>query len=184
MFGIKIIKTKFQFKFSLVVFIFLACSAGSIWFWGNAMVSRMIESGMLTGDDAIASVNVLRDNIAYISILALAITFGLSLFFSHYIAGPIYRFEKTLESMRDQGDLTIHVKLRKHDEFQETADLFNQALVSLRNKVRREREGLSAGLEKISAVSAKLKAAGQNDAAVELDRLAAELKNNPPQLKI
>ena len=102
-FGIKIIKTKFQFKFSLVVFIFLAVSAGAIWFWGNSMVSKMIESGMLTGDDAIASVNVLRDNIAYISILALAITFGLSLFFSHYIAGPIYRFEKTLEAMRDQG---------------------------------------------------------------------------------
>jgi methyl-accepting chemotaxis protein len=183
-FGVKIIKTQFQFKFSVVVFLFLACSVGVIWFWGNLMVGKMIESGMLSGDDAIASVNVLKDNIAYLSILALAITFGLSLFFSHFIAGPIYRFEKTLESMRDQGDLTIHVKLRKHDEFQETADLFNQALVSMRNKVRKEREGAGASVEKLSALAAKLRSSGQADSAAELEKLVAELKNNPPQLKI
>jgi len=173
LFGIKIIKTKFQFKFSLVVFVFLACSAGSIYFWGNSMVNKMIESGMLVGEDAIASVNVLRDNIAYISILALAITFGLSLFFSHYIAGPIYRFEKTLESMRDNGDLTLHVQLRKKDEFQETADLFNQALVSLRNKVKREREAVDAGLEKLTKLSNP-----------DVNKIVAEIKSNPPQLKI
>jgi methyl-accepting chemotaxis protein len=183
-FGVKIIKTKFQFKFSLVVFLFLACSVGVIWFWGNAMVGKMIESGMLTGDDAIASVNVLKDNIGYLSVLALAITFGLSLFFSHFIAGPIYRFEKTLESMRDQGDLTIHIKLRKHDEFQETADLFNQALVSLRNKVRKERETMASKVDQLTALSQKLRAAGQASVATELDAIVGELKNNPPQLKI
>lgn len=172
-FGVKIIKTKFQFKFSLMIFLFLSCSVGIIWFWGNAMVNKMIESGMLSGEDAIASVTVLKDNIAYLSVLALAITFGLSLFFSHFIAGPIYRFEKTLEAMRDQGDLTMHVKLRKHDEFKETADLFNQTLVSLRNKVRKEREGVTAGLEKLSHLSNP-----------EVDKVVTEIKNTPPQLKI
>ncbi len=183
-FGVKIIKTQFQFKFSMVVFCFLACSVGIIWFWGNSMVSRMIESGMLSGEDAIASVQVLKDNIAYLSVLALAITFGLSLFFSHFIAGPIYRFEKTLESMRDHGDLTMHVKLRKHDEFKETADMFNQALVSLRNKVRKERETGAANVEKLTALAAKLRSSGQAAAADEIDRLAVELRNTPPQLKI
>jgi methyl-accepting chemotaxis protein len=182
--GVKIIKTGFQFKFSFIVFMFLALSAGSIWFWGNATVNRMIDSGMVRGDDAIASMQVLKDNIAYISILALAITFGLSLFFSHYIAGPIYRFEKTLESMRDAGDLTMYVKLRKRDEFKDTADLFNQALVSLRNKVKKEREGVQAHAEKIAQLATQLRAAGHEQNAAELERLVADLKNNPPQIKI
>jgi methyl-accepting chemotaxis protein len=175
--GVKIIKTGFQFKFSLIVFLFLAFSAGSIWFWGHATVNQMIESGMVHGEDAIASMQMLQSNIAYISLLALAITFGLSLFFSHYIAGPIYRFEKTLESMRDQGDLTIYVRLRKRDEFKETADLFNQALVGLRNRVKKEREGVSAQVQKLAELSPKLN-------SPELNKIVEDLKNNPPQLKI
>src|SRR3989338_3267482 len=157
LFGIKIIKTRFQFKYSIIVFIFLAISAGCVWFWGNMTINQMIESGMIRGDDAVEAVKVLRDNIAYISILSLAIVFGLTLFLSHYIAGPIYRFEKTLEAMRDEGNLTLHVKLRKHDEFKETADLFNQALASLRSKLKKERDGVTTHVDKIQAYSETLK---------------------------
>lgn len=184
LFGIKIIKTRFQFKFSLIIFTFLAISAGSVWFWGNATVNKMIDSGMVRGDDAIESMRVLRDNIAYISFLSLAITFGLSLFFSHYIAGPIYRFEKTLESIRDAGDLTVFVRLRKHDEFKEVADLFNQALVSLRNKIKKERAATEPQLEKLKEMATSLQKAGMANESAAIGKIISEMKNVPPQLKI
>ncbi len=51
----------------------------------------------------------------------------ISLFVSHRMAGPIYRFEKVTEGM-SEGDFTIHVKLRDKDEFKDLADSFNNMI--------------------------------------------------------
>lgn len=62
--------------------------------------------------------------------LVLAAVF--SIFISHKIAGPIYRFEKTLQAIAG-GDLTMRVGLRKRDEFKHLADTMNQMVSELRN---------------------------------------------------
>jgi len=66
-------------------------------------------------------------------ILMLAIPI-LSIFVSHKIAGPLFRFEKTLrEALASQGPVQpIH--LRKGDELQSLADLINQLLERLPKK--------------------------------------------------
>lgn len=182
-FGIKLIKVRFQFKFAFMVGTFLAISAGLIYFWGNMTVNRLLNSGMIVGEDAILSLHLLKDNILYISVLSLAITLFLSLFFSHFVAGPMYRFERTLETMRD-GDLTTFVKLRKHDEFKEVADLFNQTIVSLREKVKTEREAVGMQIAKARQLVERLKAAGRTQEATELEQLLFEFHNTQPQIKI
>ncbi|MBK8574160.1 MAG: hypothetical protein IPN90_00240 [Elusimicrobia bacterium] len=55
----------------------------------------------------------------------------LSIFVSHKIAGPLFRFEKTLrEAIQSEGPIPpIH--LRKGDELQSLADLINQLLAKL-----------------------------------------------------
>lgn len=52
------------------------------------------------------------------------------LFFSHRTVGPIYRFEKQLEALRD-GDYSSRIRLRKRDEFENMEGLFNQLGESL-----------------------------------------------------
>ncbi len=47
--------------------------------------------------------------------------------FSHRIAGPMYRFSKTFEAVRE-GDLSIRANLRKHDYLGEVADAMNEFL--------------------------------------------------------
>jgi len=183
LFGQYIIKHRFQFKFSFVIFIFLAVAAFTIWFEGRWAVGRMVTSGLISNDEAIQHFSYLNQLVAYTGCLALAVTFLLSLFFSHFVAGPIYRFEKTLEEMRN-GNLTMFVKLRKRDEFKETAELFNQALSSLRFKVQKERESISAAAEKIKAFAEQMRQSGRAKEAAELDQLLFDIKNNPPQLKI
>lgn len=49
----------------------------------------------------------------------------ISLVLSHRIAGPLYRFERTLEHML-QGELSHTIVLRKNDEGQELATKINQ----------------------------------------------------------
>lgn len=182
-FGQYLINLRFQFKFSLVIFIFLSVAAFTIWVEGKLAVKNLIETNMITDPQSIENLHILNDIVGKTSILALAVTFGLSIFFSHFIAGPIYRFEKILEEIR-AGNLNLYVRLRKHDEFKETAEIFNQAISSLRHKIQKERDSFGVTAENLKNVSEKLKQAGRTSEAAEIDHIILDIKNNPTQLKI
>jgi methyl-accepting chemotaxis protein len=85
--------------------------------------------------------------------------------------------------MRD-GDLTANVRLRKHDELKDVADLFNQMLASLRNKVKKEREVLAATADKALPVIEHLRQSGQSADADSLQKIVQEIKSSPPQIRI
>jgi methyl-accepting chemotaxis protein len=155
----------------------------AIWLEGHLALESMQRSGMINDLETIAQLKSVNTVIGNTSILMVAIVFGLSLFFSHFVAGPIYRFEKTLEEMK-LGNLSMQVKLRKHDELKDMADLFNQALASLRNKVRKERETLDNSLTKAAKISETLRQKGHTAEADELDKLLHLIKNTPPQITI
>lgn len=182
-FGQYIIKSHFQFKFSLVIFSFLAIAALIIYLEGRWAVDNMITSGAVTGEEAILQLKLLNGIIGRTSILALAITFGVSLFFSHFVAGPIYRFQKVLDEMRD-GNLNLHVKLRKHDELKDVADTFNQALSSLRHRLRKDRATINVAVERAMPLIEKLKKQKPSDEITELGHILTDLKNTPPNVQI
>lgn len=182
-FGQKLIKIRFQLKFSLVILAFLASASALIWIQGSWFINKMVKMDLIQGEEALSQIKFLNQNIFYLSVLALAVVFGLSLFFSHFVAGPIYRFEKIFEQMRE-GDISAIVRLRKHDELKDTAEVFNQALMTLRQRIRKEREHMLISMEKLRKFSERLKSQGKSAEAAELDHLMADLKNTPPQIKI
>jgi signal peptidase II len=58
----------------------------------------------------------------------------LSIFVSHKIAGPLFRFEKTLrDALQSEGPIPA-IRLRQGDELQSLADLINQLLERLPKK--------------------------------------------------
>lgn len=59
----------------------------------------------------------------------------LTVFFSHKVAGPIYRFEKACNSVIE-GDYTSEIKLRKGDEMQNLATLLNEAIKVSGNRLK------------------------------------------------
>ena len=64
----------------------------------------------------------------WISIAVVVALMGLySIFLSHRIAGPLYRFERTLQGV-SQGNLSVRVQLRRHDELKDFGDQINQTL--------------------------------------------------------
>ncbi len=75
-------------------------------------------------------------SLAVIALLMIGYLFYIFLFFSHRIAGPIYRFEATLAEILN-GNLTIEIQLRAKDEFKNTAEQFNQMTRGLRDRIRR-----------------------------------------------
>ncbi len=72
-------------------------------------------------------------SLALVMALSLTILFVL---FSHKIAGPILRIERTFEEALG-GDLTQRIKLRQGDELKETADQLNTMLDGLQARIKR-----------------------------------------------
>ncbi|MCK5219053.1 HAMP domain-containing protein, partial [bacterium] len=82
--------------------------------------------------------NSVNQTMLMILLVFLVLVAVFSIFVSHQIAGPIYRFEKTLQAVAG-GDLTMRVGLRKRDEFKHLADSMNEMVGELRNNLSSNR---------------------------------------------
>jgi|Deesub1362B_J571_1020462.scaffolds.fasta_scaffold00082_50 methyl-accepting chemotaxis protein len=69
-----------------------------------------------------------------------------SMFLTHRVAGPIYRFERTVDDLIE-GNLNFRVRIRKKDEGKELADKFNN-LITTYADVLNETKELSDKIEK------------------------------------
>lgn len=103
-----------------------------------------------------------RNLIGKLLLLFLVLAWG-TIFLSHKIAGPLYRFEALLHQIA-QGELDLRCQLRKFDEAKSVAQAFNQALESLDTKI--------AGLKKLVRENEKTP-----------DRLPSLLKEELSKLK-
>ena len=70
-----------------------------------------------------------------VSALVAAATALRVLIFSHRIAGPLYRLEKTVQAM-GQGDLSMRVHLRNRDELKGFAQSLDKAVADLRRRIQ------------------------------------------------
>ncbi len=65
-----------------------------------------------------------------LQLLVLSITFILSLFLSHRIAGPLYKLRKSMDEL-GKGNLDLRITFRKNDHFVELQDTFNDMVQNL-----------------------------------------------------
>ncbi|MBI3397717.1 MAG: methyl-accepting chemotaxis protein [Deltaproteobacteria bacterium] len=79
-------------------------------------------------------------SILLLGLVSLAIAV-LSLFFSHKIAGPIYRFEKSLEAI-GSGDLTHIVRLRTGDQIIGLVEPINKSTRAMNHRIRTVQKSL------------------------------------------
>ena len=65
-----------------------------------------------------------------IFVLNFAIVYAFVVYYTHRIAGPIYRFSRTFDEMAE-GKLEQHIKLRKRDYFENLGESINRFSASL-----------------------------------------------------
>ena len=80
-----------------------------------------------------------------------------SIYVTHRIAGPIYRFQQIVKDI-GQGNLTQRIRFRKGDEMHELADVTNQAISALDQALTEIRNRGASGREAIQRALADLKA--------------------------
>ena len=88
---------------------------------------------------------------------------AISILFTHKIAGPIYKIEKTFRHIIDERDLSARIFLRTGDELQELADEINRLLDHFRNSLTVEHQKLEAILAKLDYLIQQAQAAGNID---------------------
>ena len=69
------------------------------------------------------------------------VVLALTLVTSHKIAGPIYRLEQNIHSIRE-GNLTVNTTFRTGDQIQELAETLNDLTRTLNHRVRSIKDGL------------------------------------------
>jgi methyl-accepting chemotaxis protein len=170
-----IIKSRFQLKFGLYISVFLGLASVLIWWQGNWALKNLLASGSQLTQEMISHIEVLNGMYWRTNIIVLAVAFGLSLLFSHQIAGPIYRFEETFKELK-KGNLNVHIRLRKNDELKELAHLFNEALSALRHKDSSQQKAIVSAVQEAQILASALRQSGQLKEAESLEKIISSFK--------
>jgi len=103
--------------------------------------------------------------------ISFIVSLALGFFLTHRLAGPLYRFEQTIKAILS-GDLSVRIRLREKDEFQDLALLLNQAIIEIDQRLRAiEAKGYQLE-ERLDEVLAELRDRPQSQViAEELDRI-------------
>jgi methyl-accepting chemotaxis protein len=102
-----------------------------------------------------------------------------SLFLSHRVAGPLYRFEKSLEEMNG-GNFDFEIRLRSKDEGKELARMLNDlnsTLSSQLGEMRNLAEGVNSHLAEISAELAGATRGENLDKTIALNNKLRDILN-------
>jgi len=117
-------------------------------------------------------------SITLLTVVSIAIAV-ISLFFSHKIAGPLYRFEKSMEAV-GSGDLTCVVRLRAGDQFLRLEKTMCTSINSMNQKIR----GMNDVLLRFKAIEERLKTVIEMDPQQkELKELTEDLRSELTELK-
>ncbi len=119
--------------------------------------------------------------LALLQVLFVIITFLLSIFVSHRIAGPIYKLTRYFEEANTVGHLRRKLFFRKHDHFQEVASGYNQMLDGVRQIFNQNVSGIKDSISHVErAIGASNGVAKQElEKALESLRLLEKTNAEP-----
>jgi len=173
-----LVKRSLQLKY--IGMVFLSVLVASMIVGGDVYYSLMRV--MLTECPSITDRVVQFNTVLLVKIaLYLGLMLLISLYVSHRFAGPIYRFEKSCQSL-STGDLTHRVSLRTGDELMELQEEFNGMAVALQALLQKDRNLAQRLSERIEEIAKRLPAeaaAARDDLKafkLELDHLTKSFK--------
>lgn len=114
---------------------------------------------------------VLHDSIWPAFPLALTLIVIHSVFFSHRIAGPLYRFRRVFKSI-SEGDLTVTTRIRKRDYLQQEAGGLGEMVGELRTKLTK----IESDCEALKHLVSELKTGMSGDAPASARDVMARLE--------
>ena len=174
-----LVKRALQLKY--IGMVFLSVLVASLIVGGDVYysLSRVLLTECPSASDSVVQFNaVLLVKVA----LYLGLMLLISLYVSHRFAGPIYRFEKSAQSVAG-GDLTHRVSLRTGDELMELQEEFNGMVAGLQVLVQKDRNLVQRLSERLDDIAKRLPEAADGHRQ-ELRELKVELAHLTKSFKV
>jgi len=127
-----LVENKIQFKYMLLVFSAIGLTALTVGI-SNFYIIKSVNQLFTWSFELQTIISKLNQMMIGQVLVLIVIGVGTSMILSHKIAGPIYRFRKSM-AIISQGDFSHRISLRKHDEMQDLAQLFNQVVAKFERK--------------------------------------------------
>jgi len=130
------IEKRFQLKYSILTMLLLLSYSFIfiIIIFAPYMLTLYFDYPLVEKAEAARAILLLHAKV-WPGIGAVILLFGaISIFISHKVAGPLYRFKKSLSEVT-AGNLNVVVKLRKWDDLKDLADHLNVLIEELRTFV-------------------------------------------------
>ena len=173
-----LVKRSLQLKY--IAMVFLSVLVASMIVGGDIYytLTRVLLTECPSASDHVVQFNsvLMLKTSLYLGLMLL-----ISLYVSHRFAGPIYRFEKSAQSVGG-GDLTHRVSLRTGDELMELQEEFNGMAAALQALLQKDRNLAQRLSERVDEIAKRLPsdaAASRDDLKalkVELDHLTKSFK--------
>lgn len=130
----------FQLRYMLVIIIAMLCVSMVVGWTVYATVwTKLADPAFMELSQLYTYFEQANYTLVYRTVILIIFISVASIFVSHKIAGPVYRFSQSAKSIAD-GDLSSKIHLRKGDELTELADVFNSMTDNLVNFIQQDRQ--------------------------------------------
>lgn len=176
------IKKGFQLNFSVrfmaLIIIEAVLLAGLLWYLSLNTLTTSYRGSQLVIENTPSFLfpTMLYPGIVIIGVVGVIGLIGL-IFISHKIAGPLYRFEKSLKEISG-GDLTHRVKLRKKDQLSDLTDTLNDFTSTIENQIM----NMKMGVQEITQIISEMRSCLSSDREKDKDRIGPLFKEASQRL--
>jgi methyl-accepting chemotaxis protein len=146
-------QTKFIMKFcGLVVLGAVVTMVLLYLFARQATTVAIVQSRITVRTTADFLVPIMLQTVVIVTAVVSVAAAVVTLFVSHKIAGPLYRFKQTFKELAS-GNFSNQVRLRKGDQLVEVAGDFNHMIASVRSQILTARSNLDSVQADLDAIS-------------------------------
>ena len=171
----KSFQASFIMKFCGLVALGGLLTIGLLYLWAaRATTVSIVNSRVVVTNTANFILPLLIQTFIIVTVVVAIATILVTLLVSHKIAGPLYRFKKIMEAMAE-GDFLSHVSIRKGDQFQDLAKIFDGMIAKNRGKIKALKADLGIFREKLGNISENEISEHKRAYLSELKRISSEI---------
>jgi signal transduction histidine kinase len=176
-------QTDFILRFCAIVILGAAATTGLLYMLTlNTSTVAIANSRVVVKTTADFILPILLQTILVVLIAVSLATIAVTVFFSHRIAGPLYRFKKVIEIL-SEGNFTDGFRIRKTDQLQDLAKTLNDMIEKTRVELKSLEASATAFKENMGDItegdvadSKRLSLRELKKAGEEIDRIIRRFK--------
>lgn len=168
-------QTKFILKFSALVAVGGLLTIGILYLLAmQSTTVSIVNSRVVVQTTADFILPILIQTVAIVMVIVGLAAVCVTLFVSHKIAGPLYRFKKVMQALAE-GDFSSDFRIRHLDQLQDVANTFNNMIIKIRAELKALKDNFSSLKEKLDSISEYEIAEHKRSILGELKRISAQL---------